>query len=154
MFPSRLGLQSSFPGLDVDTINDHALLPAVAHLAGGFVSSVVRDQSADHVQRSIDTGRNTTSGQHTEASQAQVGALQDALATVVAQLEAHASLASGRHATAVGLLDGRWQTASRALAAFVFLELLAAQDIRVVVFVLAEIEAQVVDDLESKGKRD
>lgn len=118
----------------------------MAHLAGDFISSVVRHQSTYHVERSVDPRRDTTGGEDTEASQTQSGTLDDAFATVVAHLETHASLASTRRTTTVRrLLEWRWKSSGRTLAALVFFELLAAQDVRVVIFVLAQLEAKIVD---------
>jgi hypothetical protein len=136
--------------LDVGAVDDNTLAPFVAHDPGHFFGGVLADQGADEVQGAVDTGQHARGSQHAQAAEAEVGALDYALAAGVADLQADGALASGAHAaTAVGtLLDRAGRCGATALRhAALLAVLLLGQQVRVLVLVLAEVEAQVVDDV-------
>nr|POE87472.1 hypothetical protein CFP56_30061 [Quercus suber] len=123
----------------------------MAHLPRHFVGGIVRHQSSDHVQSSINAARDAARRQDPQPAQAEVGALEDALTAGVAHLQAHRALARRAATTAVGgavgvLLNRRGRAPGGGLPTSLFLQLFAGQDIWVVLaFVLAQVEAQVVD---------
>ena len=122
----------------------------MAHDPGDFLGAVLADEGADEVQSAVDAGQHAGRGQDAQPAEAEVGALEDALAAGVADLEADGALASSaRAAPAVGtLLDragGRGAAALRHAALLAVL--LLGQQVGVFVLVLAEVEAQVVDDV-------
>ena len=135
--------------LDVSAIDDDTLAPFVAHDPGDFFGAVLADESADEVQSAVNTGQHAGGGQDAQAAEAEVGALNDALAAGVADLEADGALASSaRAAPAVGtLFDGAGGRGPALRHAALLAVLLLGQQVRVLVLVLAEVEAQVVDDV-------
>jgi hypothetical protein len=122
----------------------------VAHDPGHLFGGVLADQSADEVQSAIDTGQHAGGSQHAQPAETQVGALDDALAAGIADLQTDGALASGARATAtVGTLfnrTGRCGAAALRHAALLAV-LLLGQQVGVLVLILAEVEAQVVDDV-------
>lgn len=121
----------------------------MAHDARDLLGAVLADQSADEVQSTVDAGQDAGGGQHAQAAEAEVGALEHALAAGVADLQADGALASrGRAAPAVRALLDRAARRGAALGhAALLAVLLLGEQVRVLVFVLAELEAQVVDDV-------
>jgi hypothetical protein len=135
--------------LDISAVDDDTLAPFVAHDPGDFLGAVLADESADEVQSAVDTRQHARRGQHAQASEAEVGALDDAFAAGVADLEANGALASSaRAAPAVGtLFDGAGRCRPALGHAALLTVLLLGQQVRVFVLVLAEVEAQVIDDV-------
>ncbi|KXS95393.1 hypothetical protein AC578_1899 [Pseudocercospora eumusae] len=142
---------SRYGHLDINAVNNNALLPVVTHLTSDLVSRFVRDQRSDHVEGAVHAGGDAGGGKDAKATQAQVGTLKDRLAARVAHLQAHASLAGRGWATTVREAIGAFldwaDAASRALAALVLLDLLSVHDVWILVFILAQVEAKVVDDV-------
>ena len=121
----------------------------MADHTGNLVSRIIADQRPDHVERTINAASRSSRGQHAQTAEAEIHALHDALTAVVACLPAHAALANGGGTPSPvrTLLNGRRWVGERRLAAFVLSVLLPRHDVWVIVFVLAQVEAEVVDNV-------
>lgn len=111
--------------LDIDALDDDTLVPFVLQQTSDLVGRLVADQGADEVQSGVEAGGDATAGDDAQAAELQVGSSGVAFSAGVAFLEGEAALSGiAGAATSVG----------------------AATDVRVVVL-LAQIEAEVVDDV-------
>lgn len=123
----------------------------MAHDPGDFLGAVLADKRADEVQSTVDAGEHARSGQDAQAAEAEIGALEDALAASVAHLETDRTLASSRRAASSIRAFFDWAGGSRAAASLRHAALLAVllfgEQVRVLVFILAQLEAEVVDDV-------
>lgn len=111
--------------LDIDALDDDTLVPFVLHDSSDLVGRLVADEGTDEVQSGVETGGDAATGDDTEATKLKLSSTSVALAAGVALLEGEASLACIA-----------WATTS----------IWATTDVWVVVF-LAQVEAEVVDDV-------
>jgi len=140
-------LRSITSPLDVGAVDDNTLAPFVAHDASDLFGALLTDEGSDHVQGTVDAGQHARRGQDAKSTEAQLGALEHALATGVAHLQADGTLASGtRAAPTVGTLLDRARRGTLRHAALLAV-LLLGQQVRVFILILAKIEAQVIDDV-------
>lgn len=113
--------------LDIDRINDNTLLPAVLHSLTDLLSTLVTDQRADQVHGSVNATGAARSGNDTHATKSHGRSAHDTLTSRIAHLARLTALPHRRVA---------------ALSPRVLLE-----HVRVVLQVLTEIEAALVDDV-------
>lgn len=80
--------------LDVEAIDDNALVPGPLHEPGHLHRTLVINQGADEVQSCVYTSTVAPSCHDTKSSEAHSSATDDGFASIVGALEGHASLAA------------------------------------------------------------
>lgn len=84
--------------LDVESVDDDALVPGPMQVTSGLLGRLVGDESADEIQGRIHASADSSSRDDTETTEAHRGAASDGLAAAGA-LEGHAALSAVSLAT-------------------------------------------------------